>query len=315
MDSEHKFWALPRGACRQSLQDASLRSWKQRVGLGSRRCPDHLRESRGSRAVTPTAAGLCPGQLGLRSAAGSWPCSSKPQLPGAQGKPLGGGGEGLGRRGRGCERRVTLRLSSHCPLYRHRVTTVPTTAVNVHGHHSANRLQQPCPQPQAPGAGRWTPSQGRRVQPPTPPQLTLYTSPATSRYRLMAAFWYTKQKPCWPHTSCQSRQALSITQPKAMGPGMPPAERGHSEPSVPAAETWGAPALGRGMLATGALRGATGLKRPFSGASAPCRVIPQDPRPRGAFGKGQETAPGPSSRLSGNEWCPSPGGPASCRDA
>ena len=45
-------------------------------------------------------------------------------------------------------------------------------------------------------------------------------------YRLMAAFWYTKQEPCWPHWSCHSRHALSMTQPKAMGPGMPPAERG-----------------------------------------------------------------------------------------
>lgn len=56
--------------------------------------------------------------------------------------------------------------------------------------------------------------------------LTLYTSPAMSMYRLMAAFWYRKQEPCWPHWSCHSRQALSITQPKAMGPGMPPVERG-----------------------------------------------------------------------------------------
>lgn len=56
--------------------------------------------------------------------------------------------------------------------------------------------------------------------------LTLYTSPAMSMYRLMAAFWYRKQEPCWPHWSCHSKQALSITQPKAMGPGMPPVERG-----------------------------------------------------------------------------------------
>lgn len=56
--------------------------------------------------------------------------------------------------------------------------------------------------------------------------LTLYASPAISRYWLMAEFWYTKQEPCWPHCVCQSRHALSITQPKAMGPGMPPAERG-----------------------------------------------------------------------------------------
>lgn len=51
---------------------------------------------------------------------------------------------------------------------------------------------------------------------------TLYASPATSKYQLMAAFWYTKQEPCRPHWACQSRHALSITQPKAMGPGMPP---------------------------------------------------------------------------------------------
>lgn len=51
---------------------------------------------------------------------------------------------------------------------------------------------------------------------------TLYPSPAMSRYQLMAEFWYTKQEPCWPHWSCQSRHALSITQPKAMGPGMLP---------------------------------------------------------------------------------------------
>ena len=42
----------------------------------------------------------------------------------------------------------------------------------------------------------------------------------------MAEFWYTKQEPRWPHWFCQSRHALSITQPKAMGPGMPPVERG-----------------------------------------------------------------------------------------
>ena len=56
--------------------------------------------------------------------------------------------------------------------------------------------------------------------------LTLYPSPAMSRYQLMAEFWYTKQEPCWPHWSCQSRHALSITQPKAMGPGMLPVRRG-----------------------------------------------------------------------------------------
>lgn len=42
----------------------------------------------------------------------------------------------------------------------------------------------------------------------------------------MVEFWYTKQEPCWPHWSCQSRHALSITQPKAMGPGMLPVKRG-----------------------------------------------------------------------------------------
>lgn len=46
----------------------------------------------------------------------------------------------------------------------------------------------------------------------------------------MAVFWYTKQEPWWPHWSCHSRQALSITQPKAMGPGMLPArEEAHEE--------------------------------------------------------------------------------------
>ena len=70
---------------------------------------------------------------------------------------------------------------------------------------------------------------------PTPPPqcpwgnaalLTLYPTPAMSRYQLMVEFWYTKQEPCWPHWSCQSRHALSITQPKAMGPGMLPVKRG-----------------------------------------------------------------------------------------
>ena len=59
-------------------------------------------------------------------------------------------------------------------------------------------------------------------------RLTLYSSPVMSMYRLMAEFWYTKQEPCWPHWSCQSRHDLSITQPKAMGPGMPPAGRSAS---------------------------------------------------------------------------------------
>lgn len=101
----------------------------------------------------------------------------------------------------------------------------------MHGHRSANRCGSDAPGrgPRALAAG---PQRGEESPAPTPPQLTLYTSPALSRYRLMAAFWYTRQKPFWPHRSCQSRQALSITQPKAMGPGMPPAERGHSEPSV-----------------------------------------------------------------------------------
>lgn len=63
---------------------------------------------------------------------------------------------------------------------------------------------------------------------PAAASLTLYTSPVMSMYRLMAEFWYTKQEPCCPHWSCQSRHALSITQPKAMGPGMPPVKRGPS---------------------------------------------------------------------------------------
>lgn len=54
--------------------------------------------------------------------------------------------------------------------------------------------------------------------------LTLKMRPAMSMYRLMAAFWYTKQEPWRPHWLCHSRQALSITQPKAMGPGILPAK-------------------------------------------------------------------------------------------
>lgn len=73
------------------------------------------------------------------------------------------------------------------------------------------------------GADSGAPSLPRGASATSP---TLYTSPEVSMYRLMAEFWYTKQEPCWPHWSCQSRHALSITQPKAMGPGMPPAERG-----------------------------------------------------------------------------------------
>lgn len=78
-----------------------------------------------------------------------------------------------------------------------------------------------------PGADCGVPSGPRG---PAAACLTLYSSPVMSMYRLMAEFWYTKQEPCFPHWSCQSRHALSITQPKAMGPGMPPVKRGPVSP-------------------------------------------------------------------------------------
>lgn len=94
--------------------------------------------------------------------------------------------------------------------------------------------------------------------------LTLYTSPAMSMYWLMAALWYRKQEPRWPHWSCQSRHALSISQPKAMGPGMLPVERGslRTLPDMPrddravwaVPETQNAPALREVTSASGALR-------------------------------------------------------------
>lgn len=116
--------------------------------------------------------------------------------------------------------------------------------------------------------------------------LTLYNSPAMSMYRLMVVFWYRKQEPCWPHWSCHSRHALSITQPKAMGPGMPPVERGPLRtPTCPGSQ--------KGDLGHWCSQGAAKGASVFLLWGPSCRPgLLCDPRPPGSFCVSEKTPSG-----------------------